>query len=55
MTNEEYLRSCPTSELARYITACGYCAYLTDGCQRGQGCVEGHRLWLEREREDDKS
>ena len=54
MTNEEYLRSCPTSELARYITACGYCAYLTDGCQRGQGCFEGHKLWLEREREEDK-
>lgn len=49
MTNEEYLRSCPTSELARYITACGYCVYLIDGCQRGEGCVEGHKLWLARE------
>lgn len=51
MTNEEYLRICPTDELARYITACGYCAYLTDGCQRGQGCIEGHRLWLERDKD----
>ena len=51
MTNEEYLRTAPTAELARYITACGYCAYLTDGCQRGQGCIEGHRLWLARDRD----
>ena len=52
MTNEDYLRSCPTAELAKYITACGYCAYFTDGCPKGQGCIEGHRMWLKRDREE---
>lgn len=50
-TNEEYVRDLPTDGLAKIITACAFCAYLVDGCPRGDGCVEGHKKWLAQKQE----
>ena len=51
MTNYEWIHTLSIEELseAGIITACPFCAYLTEGCRRGECCEEGHRLWLEQE------